>query len=88
LIKHVQINGANMLGVTHDKAVSLLRAQSSAVSIVVQRDFPSLSSSPDRSSFSGSSPRQVTAEKPTSPSRSGANATVTCNQRLLIRSVA
>ena len=68
-----QINGVNVLGVTHDKVVTLLKSRAD-VTIVVQRDFPSPSSSPDRSSsFSGSSPQHKTPEKPESPVRSIVN---------------
>jgi len=72
----VQINGENVLGVTHEQAVSLLKGQPD-IKIVVQRDIASPASSPDRSSFSGSSPQHVPAEKPQSPTRSGENAAPT-----------
>jgi len=61
-----QINGENVLGVTHEKAVSLLKSQTD-VAVVVQRVITSPSTSPDRSSYSGSSPRHVTPEKPSTP---------------------
>jgi len=67
-----QINGENVLGVTHDKVVTLLKSRAD-VTIVVQRDFPSPSSSPNRSSFSGSSPQHKTPEKPEIPVRSVVN---------------
>jgi len=65
-----QINGENVLGVTHEKAVSLLTSRPD-ITIVVQRDVVSPSSSPDRSSYSSASPRHVMPERPKSPTRPG-----------------
>ena len=69
-----------MLGVTHERAVSLLKSQSH-VAIVVQRDIASPTTSPDRSSYSGSSPRHVTPDKPSSPLRPAVNVAPTGSQR-------
>jgi len=70
----VQINGSLVLGETHERTVSLLKGQPS-VAIVVQRDFASPTTSPDRSSYSGSSTQRVTPEKPRSPARPAVNPT-------------
>jgi len=70
----VQINGSLVLGETHERTVSLLKGQPS-VAIVVQRDFASPTTSPDRSSYSGSSAQRVTPEKPRSPARPAVNPT-------------
>ena len=68
----MQINGENVLGVSHEKAVSLLRSRAD-ITIVVQRDVASPSTSLDQSSLSTSSPRRVTLEKPQSPMRPDVN---------------
>jgi len=74
----VQINGENVVGVTHEEAVSLLRGRP-VVGLVVQRDIvpsagpSSTTTSPDRSSsFTSSSPQRRTAaaDQPQSPARS------------------
>ena len=82
LLCRVQINGASVVGVTHEEAVSLLRSSHSNVTIVVQRDVASPTTSPDRSSFSGSSPQHVIPEKPTSPVRAVINPAAAGNPHL------
>ena len=67
-----------MLGVTHEKAVSLLTSRPD-ITIVVQRDIASPLTSPTRSSVAESSPRHVSPEKPHSPTRSVVNASTIGN---------